>query len=157
MSVGLRPARDEDVEIFYEQQLEPEGAAMAMFPSRDRETFFAHWQKVGARSDATRMTITYGDAVAGNIGSWATGDEDNVLVGYWIGKAYWGKGIASAALHTYLTEHELRRPLHAHVVATNLGSIRVLEKCNFELVDGRTEHDETFGVEVEELRFAYRG
>jgi len=155
-TVELRPVNDADVEIFYEQQREPEGVAMAMFPSRPREAFFSHWQRTSAQPDANRMTITFGGAVAGNIGSWATNDEDNVLVGYWIGNAFWGKGIATAALQLYLARHELRRPLHARVVSTNVGSIRVLEKCGFELVGRRSEFDEAFGVDVEELLLAYR-
>ena len=153
MSVGLRLVRDEDIEIFYEHQNEPEGAAMAMFPSRDRDVFFSHWAKTRARPDARIMTITYGDRVAGNIGSWE--EEGHVYLGYWIGKDYWGRGIATAALNAYVTEHELRRPLRAHVAATNIGSIRVLEKCGFELVSRTTEFNPAFGLDVEELLMAY--
>jgi RimJ/RimL family protein N-acetyltransferase len=132
--VGLRPVRDEDIEIFFGHQAEPEGAAMAGFPSRDRDTFFRHWERTLARSDARTMAITYGDVVAGNIGSWE--QDDQVFLGYWIGSAFWGKGIATAALQAYLAEHEPRRPIHAHVVVSNAASIRVLEKCGFELVEG---------------------
>jgi RimJ/RimL family protein N-acetyltransferase len=87
--------------------------------------------------------------VAGNIGSWE--QDGRVLLGYWLGSAYWGRGIATAALRSYLDEHEPRRPINAQVVATNLGSIRVLEKCGFELVGRETEYSEAFGVDVEEL------
>jgi RimJ/RimL family protein N-acetyltransferase len=153
MSAGLRLVRDEDIEIFYEHQREPEGAAMAMFPSRDRDVFFGHWAKTRARTDARTMTITYGDFVAGNIGSWE--EDEHIFVGYWIGKAYWGRGIATTALNAYVTEHELRRPLRAHVAATNIGSIRVLEKCGFELVSRTTEFNPAFGLDVEELLMAY--
>lgn len=148
--VGLRPVREADLEIFYDQQSEPEGAAMAMFPSRERDVFFTHWQtRVLTNTDGKALTITYGDSVAGNVLSWAAGDQ--VLVGYWLGSEYWGKGIATAALELFLAEHERRRPLHAHVVSTNLGSIRVLEKCGFELVGRSTEFDERFERDVEEL------
>ncbi len=50
--------------------------------------------------------------------------------GYWIGREYWGKGIASAALADFLDVVE-DRPLHARVAKHNAGSIRVLEKCGF--------------------------
>jgi RimJ/RimL family protein N-acetyltransferase len=153
--VGLRPVRDADLEIFYGHQLEPEAVSMALFPSRDRDTFFRHWKtNTLVRPDARAMTITYGDSVAGNIGSWAT--EEHVLVGYWIGKAYWGRGVATGALQRFIAEHEPRRPLHAHVVAANVGSIRVLEKCGFEIVERTREFDESFGIEVEELLMAYK-
>jgi RimJ/RimL family protein N-acetyltransferase len=149
-TVGLRPVRDSDLEIFYQQQREPEGVAMALFPTRERDAFLHHWRTVTlARPDARAMTVTCGDAVAGNIGSWE--QDGRVLVGYWLGSAYWGRGIATAALRSYLDEHEPRRPINAQVVATNLGSIRVLEKCGFELVGRETEYSEAFGVDVEEL------
>ena len=155
-AVGLRPVADADLEIFYGHQCDPEAVAMAMFPSRDRDAFFRHWRTTTlARPDARAMTVTYGDAVAGNILSWAT--DEGVFVGYWIGRDYWGKGVATAALQLYLREHEPRRPLHAHVVATNVGSIRVLEKCGFELVERTRELDPTFEVEVEELLMTYEG
>jgi RimJ/RimL family protein N-acetyltransferase len=51
-------------------------------------------------------------------------------VGYWLGREYWGKGIATAALAAYL-KVEQQRPLHAYVAAHNIGSRRVLEKCGF--------------------------
>jgi RimJ/RimL family protein N-acetyltransferase len=123
---------------------------MAMFPARERDAFLQHWRTVTlARPDAKARTITCGDAVAGNIGSWE--QDGRVLLGYWIGSTHWGRGIATAALRTYLDEHEPRRPIHAHVVATNVGSIRVLEKCGFELVERTREFDERFGIDVEEL------
>ena len=82
------------------------------------------------------QTILLDGQVAGNIGSWP---QDGVrLVGYWIGKEYWGKGVATRALAAFL--HLVNeRPLHAHVARHNIGSIRVLEKCGFSLdrVDGK--------------------
>jgi len=51
---------------------------------------------------------------------------------------------------------ELDRPLHAWVARSNVGSIRVLEKCGFVQVGSRAEHDERLGVVVEELLFELR-
>ncbi|MBP8242640.1 MAG: GNAT family N-acetyltransferase, partial [Thermoflexales bacterium] len=51
-------------------------------------------------------------------------------VGYWLGREFWGKGIATRALEAFLAI-DTTRPLHAFVVHHNLGSIRVLEKCGF--------------------------
>jgi RimJ/RimL family protein N-acetyltransferase len=155
-AVGLRPVGDADLETFYLHQLDPEAVAMAMFPSRDREAFFRHWRtSTLVRPDARPRTVTYGDSVAGNIGSWES--DEGVLVGYWIGRDYWGKGIATAALRLFLTDHELRRPLLARVAATNAGSIRVLEKCGFKLVERTREFDPRFGIDVEELLMVYEG
>jgi len=149
-AVELRRAGEADLEIFYEQQCDPEAAAMAVFPSRERDAFFAHWQgRVLPSSDGHAMTITYDGLVAGNIVSWAA--DGQVLVGYWLGRSYWGRGVATAALGLFLAEHETRRPIHAHVAATNVGSIRVLEKCGFELIGRSTGFDDAFGMDVEEL------
>ncbi len=52
------------------------------------------------------------------------------LVGYWIGKEHWGKGVASSALSLFLLQ-VATRPLYAHVARQNVASIRVLQKCGF--------------------------
>jgi RimJ/RimL family protein N-acetyltransferase len=77
-----------------------------------------------------KKTILLDGQVAGNIGSWP---QDGVrLVGYWVGKEHWGRGVASRALAEFLRV-VTERPLHAHVAKHNVGSIRVLEKCGFVL------------------------
>ncbi len=67
----------------------------------------------------------------GNIGSYV--DEDRREVGYWLGREYWGRGHATAALALFLTEAR-ERPLFAHVAAHNRGGARVLAKCGFVLL-----------------------
>lgn len=127
--VRLRNVEPSDLPIFYEHQLDPDATRMAAFPARDRASFDAHWKKnILGNSAAITQTILVDGEVAGNIGSWP--QEDTRLVGYWVGKEYWGKGVATRALADFLllvTE----RPLHAHVAKHNIGSIRVLEKCGF--------------------------
>ena len=129
--VRLRDIEPNDLPIFYEQQLDPDATRMAAFPARDRASFDAHWEKnILGNPDAIAQTILVDGRVAGNIGSWT--QEGLRLVGYWIGKEYWGKGVATQALSAFL--HQVTdRPLHAHVVKHNVGSIRVLEKCGFTL------------------------
>ena len=73
-------------------------------------------------------TILYGEDVAGNIVSWI--QDDRREIGYWIGKPYWGKGIATAAVAQFV-ELLTERPIFAHVAEHNAASIRVLEKCGF--------------------------
>ncbi len=57
-------------------------------------------------------------------------------IGYWLGVDFWGRGVASEALHLVspwaFTTHDLLR-LYALPFADNLASIRVLEKAGFEL------------------------
>ena len=130
-NVRLRNIEPNDLPLFYEQQLDPESTRMAAFPARDRASFDAHWERnILGNPDAIAQTILVDDEVAGNIGSWT--QEGVRLVGYWIGKEYWGKGIATRALSAFL--HQVtHRPLYAHVVKHNIGSIRVLAKCGFSL------------------------
>jgi len=129
--VSLRPVKTEDLPIFFVHQLDPEATKLAAFPSRDREAFFTHWTNsiLGNPSAAIR-TILAGDQVAGNIGAWTDAATSHRLIGYWIGREYWGRGIGTAAVSQFL-RFESTRPLRAHVAKHNLGSIRVLEKAGF--------------------------
>jgi [ribosomal protein S5]-alanine N-acetyltransferase len=60
------------------------------------------------------------------------------IVGYWLGKAYWSRGIATAALKALVERSFARgfRRLEAHVFEPNIASIRVLEKVGF-ICEGR--------------------
>ena len=136
--VTLRAVEEEDLEAFFLHQLDPEATAMAAFPARERDEHFAHWQKVLANEANVNRTILFGDEVAGNIAGWPQGDMR--LVGYWIGRDFWGKGIATDALRLFVAEIA-ERPLHAFVATTNVGSIRVLEKCGFTPVKEETHPD----------------
>lgn len=146
----LRDVVEADVVVFYEQQLEPEATRMAHFPSRDREAFYAHWQRLLANDAVTNRTIVADGKVAGNIGCWE--QDGRRLVGYWLGREFWGRGLATEALSELIGE-VTERPLYAWVVSSNIGSIRVLEKCGFVAAGSRTEHDEKLGEPVEELLF----
>jgi RimJ/RimL family protein N-acetyltransferase len=126
--VALRDVLETDLPIFYEHQNDPQATAMAAFPARDREAHMAHWARILANPDNIMKTIEFDGQVAGNLVSWdASGERD---VGYWIGREFWGKGIATRALRLFLDEYK-RRPLHAHVARHNAASRRVLEKCGF--------------------------
>ena len=119
---------EDDFEILFEHQLDPEASEMAAFPSRDRDAHFEHWRKISADDACITKAILVGETVAGNIGTWS--QDGHQEVGYWIGKQHWGKGIASAALALLLDE-VAERPIYAWVVSTNAASIRVLEKAGF--------------------------
>jgi RimJ/RimL family protein N-acetyltransferase len=129
--IALRPPTESDLQIFYEQQLDPEATRMAAFPAREREPFLAHWRKIMADETMRLHTVLFGGRVAGNVVSFEQSGEREV--GYWLGREYWGKGIATAALQHFL-EQEPARPLYAHVARHNIASRRVLEKCGFRLL-----------------------
>jgi RimJ/RimL family protein N-acetyltransferase len=137
--------READLDALFEQQREPEAVAMAVFPARDREAFDAHWRRLMADPELNVRVIETDGEVAGNIGSWE--QDGQRLVGYWLGRDYWGRGLATAALAEFA--RELPRPLHAWVARSNVGSIRVLEKCGFVCVEERT-------TDIEELLYELR-
>ena len=128
--VSLREVVDSDLPLFYEHQADPVAYEMAAFPPRDEAAFMAHWTKIRADATVMQRTVLFDGLVAGNVVSF---DRFGMReVGYWIGREYWGRGIASRALSQYLT-HETRRPLVARVAKHNVASLRVLQKCGFVL------------------------
>lgn len=131
----LRDVIESDLPVFFEHQRDPEATRMADFPARDREAFDDHWERVLGDEALTAKTIVFEGQVAGNIGSWE--QDGRRLVGYWLGREFWGKGLATKAL-AELVQELGTRPLYAYVAKTNVGSIRVLEKCGFV----RSEEDE---------------
>lgn len=128
-AVRLRAVEDSDLDVLFDHQADPEAAEMAAFPSRDREQFDAHWAKIRLDDTVVSRTILVDGLVAGGINSWQ--DDDQRLVGYWIGRKYWGRGVATRALTLFLSDLP-GRPVYAHVAAHNAGSIRVLQKCGFQ-------------------------
>lgn len=144
--VVLRDVQDGDLPVFFEHQLDPQATRMAAFPSRSRDAFMAHWKKNLAAEAAVHKTIVFQGKVAGNVVCWEQQGEHKV--GYWLGREYWGQGIASAALALFLGEVKVR-PLYAHVVKHNAASIRVLQKCGF-TISGEDKFPGTGGEEGEE-------
>jgi RimJ/RimL family protein N-acetyltransferase len=126
--VRLRAVEDQDLDVFFDHQADPKATEMAAFPARDREQFAAHWAKIRTDDTLVVRAIVADGRVAGNIGSWH--QDGQRLLGYWIGREHWGRGIATQALARFVEEVSTR-PLHAHVAVHNIGSIRVLEKCGF--------------------------
>ena len=145
-SIVLRDVTEADLPIFYEHQLDPIANQMAAFPARDRDVFMAHWHKILCNATGIIKTIVFDGQVAGNIVSFSGDDEREV--GYWIGREYWGKGIASKALTAFLAV-EQTRPLYAHVAKHNIASQRVLEKCGFKFFGEDKDFSDTPGEEIE--------
>lgn len=128
--VTLRGVVSDDILVFFEHQLDAEASQMAGFPSRSWDAFTTHWAEILDDPSTLNRTIVVDGQVAGNIASFVQDGERDV--GYWLGRCYWGRGIASEALRQFLgIEH--RRPLTAYVATGNVASRRVLEKCGFVL------------------------
>jgi len=130
--VEIRPVADGDLETFYAHQSDPVALEMAVFGARDRETFMNHWDRI--RNDPTcitRAAIVDGE-LAGNVLIWTT--EGRTFLGYWMGREFWGRGVATEAVRLALDDIHIR-PMYAWVALTNRGSVRVLEKNGFVRVE----------------------
>ena len=99
-SITIREVESSDLETFYEHQLDPEAIRMAAFVSKDRKdkvAFDAHWDKILNSSQNTTRTIGAEGQVAGHIACYPEGE--NIEVTYWLGREFWGRGIATQALN----------------------------------------------------------
>ncbi len=149
MNVLLREVTDEDLPIFFEHQREPEANRVAAWPARDRDAYELHWRTKGLGSaGVSKQAIIVDGAVAGFVASWT--QEDRRMLTYWLGQAFWGRGVASLAVAEFLDHHEAMRPMHAFVATSNVGSRRVLEKCGFRAAGEPVTGED--GVEELEMR-----
>jgi RimJ/RimL family protein N-acetyltransferase len=146
--VVLRDVSEDDLPIFFEHQRDPAANRMADFPARDRDAFMAHWTKIMRDATVVTRTVVVEGHVAGNVVCW--GPSDDRAVGYWIGRDYWGKGVATRALESFLLLLGTR-PLYAHVAKHNLASLRVLQKCGFTISGTAQVASSASSVDVEEL------
>lgn len=148
----LRHVVEDDLPLFFDFQLDPDANHMAAFIARDptdREAFTAHWHKILAEPTNTIRTIVCDGQVVGTVSSYLNSGAPEVT--YWIGRAHWGKGIATRALKLFLAKANTTRPIYARVAKDNLGSRRVLEKCGFRAIGESKGFANARGEEIEEL------
>lgn len=145
----LRDVAESDLPILFEHQRDPEANDRAAFAARDWNAFMAHWTRVLADETVSKKTILFHGRVAGNIVSYVN-DAGEREVGYWIGREYWGRGLATRALSHFLDQVRTR-PLYARVATHNVASLRVLEKCGFTISDHDDGSSDAVGAQVEEL------
>ncbi len=135
--VRLRAVEEADLDVFFEQEHDTEALRRSRFTPRPRERFMTHWTTSILGDDTClARTITADGAPAGNVVSWWEGDRR--FVGYWLGRAYWGRGIGTEALALFLRE-ERTRPLYADPFAENTASVRILERQGFQR-EGTVRH-----------------
>jgi len=149
---SLRDVLEADLPIFFAYQLDPDAQAMAAFTSKDpanREAFLAHWHQILADPSTINRTIVVDGQVAGSVSSYQ--DDGHPEVTYWLGKHYWGKGLASRALTEFLAHANPTRPIYARAAKDNIGSLRVLEKCGFKIIGENRGFANARGKEIEEF------
>ncbi len=149
--VVLRDTSADDLLIFFEQQLDSTANYMAAFTAgdpADKDAFIEHWTK-NLSDDTIRIkTIVFEKQVAGHVASFVRFGKPEIT--YWLGREYWGQGIATMALTAFLEELQTR-PIYARVVKDNIASMRVLEKCGFRVAGSDKAFANARGCEIEEF------
>lgn len=110
------------------------------FPSPYTEADARAWLAMATETEVgeTNWAIEVGGEAVGGIGLVPQVDINagTAEVGYWLGEAVWGRGIATAAVSA-VTRHALAvlgyRRLFATAFVDNGASRRVLEKCGYRL------------------------
>lgn len=165
----LREVVAADLPLFFEQQLDATATHMAAFTAgdpADRVAFEKHWNRILSDPSVFIRTIvllrrtapdsSYLDfteaapRVAGHIAIYGPSNERDVT--YWLGRAYWGRGVATRALAMLLNVAE--RPLHARAAGDNVASIRVLQKCGFGIYGRGQGFANGRGAAIEEVLLA---
>jgi RimJ/RimL family protein N-acetyltransferase len=151
-NLQLRAVIETDLPIFFAHQQDAGALRMAAFTAKDPadwHAFLAHWHRNLAAPTVIIRTILVDGAVAGSVLSYETDGAPEVS--YWLGRAFWGRGIATAALARFLAEVNPQRPIFARVAKDNLGSRRVLEKCGFTVIGEDKGFANARNAEIEEL------
>lgn len=127
-AVSIRNVERDDLPRIYEFQIDPESNRIAVTIPRSPDGFGAHWENALRDPNVTAKAILVGDELVGCISCFKMDGLNSV--GYWLGREFWARGIASRALELLLTEVSAR-PLYARVATSNVASLRVLQKCGF--------------------------
>ncbi|MFK4149000.1 GNAT family N-acetyltransferase [Streptomyces sp. NPDC004065] len=157
MDIAIREVHDSDLPVFFRHMNDPEALRMAAFTPKDpadRDAFDAHWSRIRDDSGNVLRTILAGGDVVGSAAVYGEPGEREVT--YWVDRAHWGRGIATAALRALLAEVP-ERPLYARAAADNAGSLRVLAKCGFRQTARARGFAQARGEEIDEVVLSLHG
>jgi RimJ/RimL family protein N-acetyltransferase len=113
----------------------------------DHQAFLDRMARNRAAMGVTNRVIVADGDIVGTIASFHVDDQAEVT--YWVERAHWGKGIASAALRLLVAE-VAERPLYGRAASDNAGSLRVLEKVGFRRIGVDRGYAHARGEEIEE-------
>ncbi|WP_299549034.1 GNAT family N-acetyltransferase [Seonamhaeicola sp.] len=131
MNIDLRKTSISDLQTLFEFRLDKDANYLAAFTSEnptDKKAYIEKWTRLLSEEKVHVKTILLDSEIVGSIAKFEM--NGNAEITYWIGKEFWGKGIASSALKKFL-EVEKVRPIYGRVAFDNVGSIKVLENCGF--------------------------
>ena len=130
-NITLTRTEEEDLNAFFQFQLDKEANHLAAFTSKDPNDKAAYLEKYTKfLTDPTKnmRTIKVNNEIVGSISKFVI--ENDAEITYWIDRKFWGQGIATTALKELL-KIEPARPIYGRVAFDNFGSQKVLEKCGF--------------------------
>jgi len=149
----LRDVAEPDLPIFFEYQRDPAANYMAAFTARDptdKDAFAAHWKRILSDDTVLVKTIVFEGKVVGSVARFLDKEFGKPEITYWIGKQYWGMGLATKALSKFLSD-EKARPIYGRAAKDNVASIRVMEKCGFTISGYNEGFANARGKEIEEV------
>ncbi|MBC8753374.1 GNAT family N-acetyltransferase [Kordia sp. YSTF-M3] len=131
IEIELRRTNLNDLETLFVFQLDEEANRLAAFTSKnpsDKNAYIEKWTRLLSDEKVNSRTILLKKEIVGSIAKYEM--EGDAEITYWIGKEFWGKGIATSALKKFL-EIEKTRPIFGRIAFDNFGSKKVLENCRF--------------------------
>jgi len=123
----------------------------------DAEEFLA---AVANSTPRTFFAIALDDQAVGGIGYTLHDDVERASaeIGYWLGTAYWGRGIMTSALRAVTAyafdRHDVLRRVYAVPFAWSAASIRVLAKVGYQLEGRMRESAIKNGAAVDQLLYS---
>lgn len=149
-AVQLRDVLESDLDTFFEQQQDPDANYMAAFTAEhpaDENAFTIKWAKILGDVSIVKRTILCDGRIAGHILRFEQGGQPEIS--YWLGREFWGRGVATRALALFLTVLG-ERPLFARTAKDNVASFRVLQKCGFIVIAESCGYANARHQEIEE-------
>jgi len=131
MRITLRKTEKGDLATLFEFQKDEEANRLAAFTSvdpTDETAFLAKWDRILSDPATNNQTILMDGTVVGNVAKFEVSCEAEIT--YWIDRNFWGKGIATEAVKSFLNIEDTR-PIAGRVAFDNVASQRVLENCGF--------------------------
>ena len=130
-NISLIKTEKDDLNAFFQFQLDKEANYMAAFTAKDpndKRAYIEKYSKFLTDPTINMRTIKIDDTIIGSIAKFVI--EKDAGITYWIDRNFWGQGIGTAALKSFLNL-EQTRPIYAHTAFDNYASQKVLEKCGF--------------------------
>jgi len=149
--IVLRPTEIDDLEWFFQFQLDKEAIQLAAFTPKDptdKPAYLTKYSKLLDEPTVNMRTILFDNKIVGSISKFEIDGDAEIT--YWIDKHFWGKGVTTTALKNFLTIENMR-PIFGRVAFDNYGSQRVLEKCGFVKIGKDKGFANARGREIEEF------